>query len=46
MDARDIQLTLHARDMLNEREIPEEWVWRAIGSPDRVEDGADDNRHI
>lgn len=31
--------------MLREREIPEEWLWRAIDSPDHIEIGADGNTH-
>ncbi len=27
---RDIEPSQHARDMLQEREIPEEWMWRVI----------------
>ena len=30
----NIELTSHARDMLQERKIPEEWVWRTIQTPD------------
>jgi hypothetical protein len=39
----DIELSSHTRDMLIERNIREEWVWRALNSPDskrwHVEDG-------
>jgi hypothetical protein len=39
----DIELSSHTRDMLIERDIREEWVWRTIDSPDskrwHVEDG-------
>jgi hypothetical protein len=31
--------------MLKEREIPEEWMWRAIREPDRTETEADGNIH-
>jgi hypothetical protein len=31
--------------MLKERNILEEWVWRAINSPDGEETGMDDNIH-
>jgi hypothetical protein len=39
----DIELSSHTRDMLIERNIREEWMWRTLDSPDRkqwrVEDG-------
>ncbi|MGH7376216.1 MAG: DUF4258 domain-containing protein [Candidatus Methylomirabilales bacterium] len=45
----DIEFSSHARDMLRERNIPEEWVERTIRSPDRTEVRADNhtqtNRH-
>jgi hypothetical protein len=41
----DIQFAGHARDMLQERNIPEEWVRRTIASPDRTVVGADSNTH-
>jgi len=41
----DIELSMHAQDMLRERDIPEEWMWRAIDAPDRVEIGIDNNKH-
>lgn len=41
----DIRFTCHARDMLQERSIPEEWVRRTISCPDRTEVGADGNVH-
>jgi len=31
--------------MLQERDIPEDWMWRAIYEPDRTEAGADGNIH-
>ncbi len=31
----DIELSSHTRDMLIERNIREEWVWRTLDSPDR-----------
>jgi hypothetical protein len=40
-----MELSTHAKDMLIERQIPEEWVWRTIKSPDRTEIGADKNLH-
>jgi hypothetical protein len=30
----DIELSAHAKGMLEERKILEEWVWRAISTPD------------
>ena len=42
---QEFELSAHARDMIAERRIPEEWIWRTLQSPDRVELGADDNQH-
>jgi len=42
---RDVELSSQASDMLLERRIPEEWVWRTIRAPDREEIGADNNLH-
>jgi len=42
---RDIELTEHAREMLQERNIPEEWMWRAIDNPDIVEEKDDGTLH-
>ena len=42
---RDIEPSQHARDMLKEREIPEEWMWRAINEPDWTEIGENGNTH-
>jgi len=42
----DIELSSHARDMLVERKIPEEWVWRTINSPGKKKRNPDDgNMH-
>ena len=41
----EIVFSKHTIDMIRERNIPEEWIWRAINSPDRKEIGADDNTH-
>lgn len=41
----DIEFASHARDMLRERNIPEEWVQRTIRSPDRTEVRADSHTH-
>ena len=39
----DYEFTAHARDMLVERSIREEWVWRTVDSPDEVLEGGDGN---
>jgi hypothetical protein len=39
----EIELSEHAHDMLRERNIPEEWMWRAVEAPDRTEIGMDHN---
>lgn len=41
----DLKLSSHIRDMLKERNIPEEWVWRDINSPDWENLGEDHNIH-
>ncbi|MBI5562450.1 MAG: DUF4258 domain-containing protein [Deltaproteobacteria bacterium] len=41
----DIIITKHAGEMIKERGIPEEWVWRAIGGHEHVAEGVDDNSH-
>ena len=40
-----IEFSHHARDMLDERRIAEEWVWRTLQAPERTEAGADGNTH-
>jgi len=42
---RDIELTEHAREMLEERGIPEQWMWRALEEPDAVEEKLDGTIH-
>jgi hypothetical protein len=42
---QDLELSQHARDMLQEREIREEWMWRTVLEPDRIEVGMDGNTH-
>lgn len=37
-----IEFSGHARDMLEERRIPEEWVDRTLQAPDGTEVGADE----
>jgi hypothetical protein len=41
----DFILSVHVQDMLKEREIPEEWVWRTINNPDLENKGDDNNIH-
>jgi hypothetical protein len=41
----DFEFSSHAKDMLAERQILEEWVWRTIDLPDSREIGPDDNVH-
>lgn len=41
----DFKLSKHTQDMLKEREIPEEWVWRTIDKPDWKNMGEDNNTH-
>ncbi|MBF0566427.1 MAG: DUF4258 domain-containing protein [Nitrospirae bacterium] len=35
----------HSRDMLRERNIPEEWVWQTINDYEWQDMGADNNAH-
>jgi hypothetical protein len=37
------KLSDHARDMLKERDISEDWVWQTINTPDWEIKGKDDN---
>lgn len=42
----DFNLSAHAKEMLKERKIPEEWVWRTLDTPDSKKKHAeDDNMH-
>jgi hypothetical protein len=41
----DFKLSAHTQDMLKERNIPEEWVWQTINSPDWEIIGEDNNVH-
>jgi hypothetical protein len=41
----NMDFSAHAKDMLEERGIPEAWVWQAIRSPDHVETSKDGNTH-
>ncbi len=40
-----IELSAHAKAMLWERNLPEEWVWRTINSPDDQWTGDEGNVH-
>ena len=40
-----LELTIHARDVLLERQIPEAFLWRTIEEPDAQESGSDGNVH-
>jgi hypothetical protein len=42
---RGIELSNHAKAMLGERNIAEEWMWRTLDDPERVEIGMDNNTH-
>jgi ABC-type ATPase with predicted acetyltransferase domain len=41
----EIDFSIHARGMMAERGIPEEWIRRCLKSPDSKEAGADGNDH-
>ena len=41
----DIKLSKHAKDILTERSIPEEWVWQAVHNADFQSKGKDENIH-
>ena len=41
----DIEFSIHARDMLQERAIPEEWVMRTLNDPDKREIMTDNTTH-
>lgn len=40
-----LELSKHARNMMAERKISEEWIQRAINDPERKEAGTDNNTH-
>ena len=42
---RDLEYTGHARDVIVERKLPEDWIRQTLIEPDRVEPGADGNTH-
>ena len=41
----DFELSAHTKDMLKERNIAEEWLWRTLNTPDRKRRGADGNMY-
>jgi hypothetical protein len=41
----NFELSAHTKDMLKERGIAEEWVWRTLNTPDRKRRGDDGNMH-
>ena len=41
----EFELTSHARDMLIERGIAEEGIWRVLNHPDKKRMGEDGNMH-
>ena len=41
----EFAFTVHARAMLTERKIPEDWIWRALNQPDETHMGEDGNMH-
>lgn len=41
----DFVFTEHAKDVMTERSIPEEWVLRTMDTPDNRQTGADGNEH-
>ena len=45
MSRPDMELSQHAQEMLSERNIREEWVWRTVDTPHRRHKGKDGNIH-
>lgn len=41
----EFEFSTHAKDMLIERNISEEWVWRVLNHPDKKQMGDDGNMH-
>jgi len=41
-----IELSAHARDMLAERHVLEEWMWRTLNHPRETWAGSDGNVHF
>ncbi len=42
----EFEFSGHAKDMLEERNIMEEWVWRTVNTPTRKRMGEDGNLHF
>lgn len=42
----DFVLSAHAKEMIRERRISEEWVWRTLATPNRQRRGEDGNMHF
>lgn len=42
----DFEISSHASEMLTERNIAEEWLWRVLHHPDKTKLGEDGNRHF
>jgi len=42
----EFELSAHAKEMLAERNILEEWVWRTINTPTKKRMGEDGNLHF
>lgn len=40
-----LEFTVHAKTMMQERMIQEDWVKSAMSNPDRIEEKRDDERH-
>ena len=45
VSSSDFEFSRHARDMLQERNIPEEWVWRTLQSPEYTSVAEDETIH-
>lgn len=41
----NLEFTGHARDVIRERVIPDEWIHDTLTTPDKVEVGSDNNTH-
>lgn len=41
----NFEFSSHAKNMLAERNIPEEWIWKTIDEPDQNWMGNDGNTH-
>jgi hypothetical protein len=42
----DFEISSHAREMLDERNVAKEWLYRVLQHPDRTKSGEDGNRHF